>query len=220
MAVTFSGRVGEVLRSVDGQDAPTQLTNQNAVLMQQSHGRYYNSTLRGRMFSQAVTPLGLAIPIYTATAIAGAVPIWNPPDSGVNVVPVFVDLGYGSGTADFGAIGLMARKLRAIATGELMTAMANTTPMNGLFGAGQSSKTLSSNAGTCTVTAGAAGDWIRTIASINLEAATGTAHGTLVVHYDFDGSLIVPPGNLIYLAATKASVAIYASTVVWEEQPI
>ena len=177
-------------------------------------------TLRGRVFSQSATPLGLAIPIYTATAIAGGMPIWNPPNSGVNVVPLFVSCGYGSGTADYGSIGIMARRLQAIATGEIMTALANTTPFNGLVFGGQGSKTLSSNAGTCTVSAGVAGDWVRTFFSMNLEAQTGTAHALTVAQIDLEGSLIIPPGTLAYLAATKATTALYASTVVWEEVPI
>lgn len=184
------------------------------------HGKHYADCLAGRVFSQSCTPLGLAIPIYTATAIAGGMPIWNPPSSGVNVELISVDLARGSGTADFGAIGVMGRELTAIATGAIMTALADTSPFNGKLFGGNRTKVKSSNAGTCTVTAGVAGDWVRTIACINLEADTGTAHGTLIARYDFDGTLVVPPGVLVYLAATKASVALYASTVVWKEVPV
>lgn len=183
------------------------------------HGKHYADCLAGRVFSQSCTPLGLAIPIYTATAIAGSMPIWNPPSSGVNVELISVDLARGSGTADFAAIGVMARQLASIATGALCTALADTSPINGKLFGGNVTKCKSSNAGTVTVTAGAAGDWVRTIASINLEADTGTAHGTMIARYDFDGTLIIPPGALVYLAATKASVALYASTIVWKEIP-
>lgn len=195
------------------------LSEERSQLVDTLHGKHYQDCLAGRVFSQAATPLGLAIPIYTATAIAGGMPIWNPPYSGVDVELIRVGLGYGSGTADYGSIGVMGRKLTAIATGEIMTALANTTPFNGYLFNGLASKVLSSNAGACTVTAGVAGDWVHTVASINLEAQTGTAHGTLSVVYDFDGTLIVPPGVLVYLAATKATSALYASTVVWKEIP-
>lgn len=184
------------------------------------HGKHYADAVAGRVFSQSSTPLGLAIPIYTATAIAGGMPLWNPPNSGVNVELISVSLARGSGTSDFGAIGLLARQLRAIATGELMTALANTTPDNALIFGGTASKTLSSNAGTCTVSAGAAGDWKKTLFSMNLEADTGTAHPIAPAKEDFDGTFIVPPGTLVYLAATKASVALIASTVVWKEIPL
>ena len=180
-------------------------------------GTHLSDVYAGRVFSQAATPLGLAIPIYTATAIAGGMPIWNPPNSNVRVELISVDIGYGSGTADFGSIGLMCRRLDAIATGEIMTALAETTPDNGFLFGGNRSKVKSSNAGTCTVTAGVAADWKRTLFSINLEAQTGTAHASQPCHYNFDGTVVIPPGVLVYLAATKATVALYASCVVWKE---
>lgn len=184
------------------------------------HGKHYQDALRGRVFSQTCTPLGLAIPIYTATAIAGSMPLWNPPNSGVNVELVSVSVSRASGTADFAAIGLMARKLDAVATGSLCSAFADTTPVNGVLFGGSVSKVKSSNAGTVTVTAGVAADFVRNLFTINLEADTGTAHATSVAKEDFDGTLVVPPGVLVYLAATKASVALYCSTVVWKEVPL
>lgn len=170
-----------------------------------------------RVFSQSTTPLGLAIPIYTGTAIVGGLPLWNPPDSNVDVELIEYSTARASGTSDFAAVGVMVRRLRAIATGEVMTAIAATTPMNGYWGSGVASRTMSSNAGTNTVSAGVAGDWVRTMFTINLEADTGTAHAATVACYKFNGSLIIPPGNLVYMAATKASVALFASTVVWKE---
>jgi hypothetical protein len=193
------------------------------------YGLHFQDTLAGRVFSQTVTPLGLAIPIYTATAIGGAgicsLPIWNPPNSNRIVELVQLDLNYGSGTADYGSIVLMAVPLLAVATGALCTALATTTPINGLLGSGTASKVKSNNgAGTCTVTAGTAGApsetapgvW-RSLADINLEAQTGTAHGVGIHKYTFDGTVSVGEGWMIYLACTKASVALYASGIVWKE---
>jgi hypothetical protein len=194
------------------------------------NGLHYNDVLAGRVFSQAASPLGLAIPIYTNTAAAGGMPIWNPPGSGVNVELMFVDVNFGSGTADFGAIGLMVGALASIGTATGCSAFAATQPVNALGGlASGGSKVLSSNAGTVTVTAGTAtaavgsvpgAGWARSLMSINLEANTATAHGTGMAHYDFKGSVIVTPGTLVYLACTKASVALYATTVVWKEMPV
>ena len=194
-------------------------------------GKHWTYTRAGFTFGQAVTPLGLAIPIYTATAIGGAgicaLPIFNPPNSNVDVELVSVDINYGSGTADYGAIGIMGLPLAAVATGALCTALAETTPINQRLVGGMASKVKSNNgAGTCTVTAGAAGapsstapGWIRSLAAINLEAVTGTAHGTGIATFDFNGTLCVPEGFMIYLACTKASVALYASGIVWKEHP-
>ena len=198
------------------------LGDDRELLVGQMHAKHFAAAKAGRVFSQTTTPLGLAIPIYTATALGGgALPLWNPPNSGVMVVLQKVNIARASGTADFATIGLMARALDAIATGQVMTALAEVAPINGsLLVGGNKAKTRSSNAGTNTVTAGAAGDYVRNLFCINLEADTGTAHASTVAEVDFDGTVLVPPGVLVYLAATKASVAIYTSTLVWEEIPV
>jgi hypothetical protein len=202
--------------------------DQGQVLQDQLHGKYYHASEGGRLFSQATTPLGLAIPIYTATAVVGSMPLWNPIGSGVKAVLVSVATPWVSGTAAFAGIGLMARNGMGsvIATGSQITAFAETEPIDGKLsfvnsvkgqGGGATSKVKSSNAGTVTITAGVAAEWVRTIANMNLEAQTGTAHATLPGVYDFDGSVVVYPGTMVWIAATKASVALFASCLVWEE---
>lgn len=186
------------------------------------HGKHYVDALRGRVFSQMATPLGLAIPIYTATAIVGGMPIWNPVGSNVNVELIKINTARASGTADFASVVLMGLKVNQsnLATAAPITAFAETTPKNGLLGSGVASAVKSSNAGTCTITAGAATDALRNLFCINLEADTGTAHATTLAEWDADGTLIVPPGWLVWVAATKASVALYATSVVWKEIPV
>lgn len=181
-------------------------------------GLHYSDTVAGRVFSQSNTPLGLAIPIYTATAIVGSQPIWNPPDSGVDVELIKVTVGRASGTSDFGAISLLARQLRAIATGEICTAFANTTPKNGYLSAGVNSKVFSSNAGTVTVSAGVAGDtWVH-LFSHSAEADTTATAVHECTHW-FNGTAVIPPGWLVYMVDTKATTALYAGTTMWKEIP-
>jgi len=181
-----------------------------------------STTYDGRTYSLSTTPLGLAIPIYTGTALGGGgLPVWNPPNSGVNLELIEVSTARTSGTSDFGAIGVMARPLAAIATGAVLTALDETNkPINGLLFRGQSSRARASNTGTNTVSAGAVTDWIRALFTFNLEADTGTAHATTLAKYEFNGTLVVPPGYFVYLAATKASVALFASTIIWRETVI
>ncbi len=194
------------------------------------YGKHYPDVLEGRVFSQTTSPLGLALPLYTATAATGgSLPIWNPPNSGVNVELISINCERTSGTADFGAIVLMAGPVTAIATASGLSAIAQTTALNALLLGGSGSKVVSSNAGTVTVTAGVATQPVagvtgagiaRALFTVNLEADTGTAHATTIAEKWFDGDLVVPPGVLVYLAMTKASVALFASTVVWKEIPI
>ena len=195
------------------------------------HGKYHHANEQGQLFSNYNTPLGLAIPIYTGTALAGAMPLWNPASSGKKAVLVGVSLTRASGTADFGAIGLMARNGMGsvIATGSQCTAFAETVPINGRLGlvnsvagqgGGQNSVLKPSRAGPVTITAGVAAEWVETLYGMNLEANTGTAHQSIPVFHDFDGRIQVYPGTMIWLAATKASVALFATGLWWEEVDI
>jgi hypothetical protein len=197
------------------------------------HGKHYVDCLRGRIFSQATSPVGVAIPIYSTAAgsVEGGLPLWNPPGSGVVVELLRIDICYASGTADYGSIGIMAMSLNGIGTATGCSAFAAKTPMNGYLLGGQGSRVVSSNLGTVTVsnagtvgapTAGVLGaGWVRTIADQNLEAQTGTPLPTGIRTYDFDGTLIVPPGVMIYLAAMRATTAaLFATCMAWKEVPI
>lgn len=192
-------------------------------------GTHFSDTLAGNVFMQAATPLGLAIPIYTGTSAAGGMPIWNPPGSNRNVELISVDINWASGTAAIAAVGLMVGQLLTIGTATGCSVFTATTPMNGYLMGGNSSKCSSSNAGTVTVTAGTAAapvsgtpgaGWTRSLASNNLENSTTTPLGTTSTVYSFNGTVIIPPGVLVYLASTLASVALYATSIVWKEIPI
>ena len=201
-----------------------ELGDENEQIALLGHGKYYALVKRGIVFSQAVTPLGIAIPLYTATAVAGSLPIWNPPNSGVNVVPLLFNTTRASGTAAFAAIGLMVRTEQipqSTATAAEITAFNIVVPKNGIVGGGEATKVLSSNAGTTTIVAGVATEWHTTLAGMNIEADTGTNQGTFVTGpFDFDGSVVLPPGSLAWIAATKASVALFASSISWAEVPV
>jgi len=204
-----------------GGNAEPSLSAHTAQLVQQLHGKHYEACLAGRVFSHVPTPLGLAVPIYTGTALAGGMPIWNPSNSNVNVELISLAMGKASGTSAFGTMVLMHRNNLGVdlATGSEITAFAETTPFNGFLGKGQASRVKSSNAGTCTVTAGVAEEAIRSFygTGVAADATTGGLDGFI---HDFDGTVIVPPGTMVWAACTKASVALYCTTFVWREDPI
>ena len=183
------------------------------------HGQYYEMAKAGMVFSQSVTPLGTAIPIYTATNLIGVPVLWNPPQSGVSVELIQYSAARVSGTEAFGSIGLVARPLSAIATGSLCTALASSTPNNGYFGGGVASKCQSANAGQVTVTAGAAADlWVSMFAMLPAIDTTAVPPPPLI--YDFNGMRILPPGYLVYPVGSVASVALFAQTLTWAEIPL
>ncbi len=204
-----------------GGNGEPELSRDSAQLTQDLHGKHYEDCLAGRVFSHTPTPLGLAIPLYTGTALAGGMPIWNPANSNVNVELINLNIGKASGTSNFGAMVLMHRKGlgSGIADGSEITAFAETTPVNGLLGAGYASQVISSNAGACTVTAGVAGEAIRSFHGTGVAADTHEG-GLQGIDHDFDGSIIVPPGSMVWMACTKASSSLYATTFTWKELPI
>lgn len=191
------------------------------------HGDYYNQTADGQMFSQTNTPLGLAIPIYTTTAIGaagvGSMPIWNT-SSNRNVVLVSTRIAWVSGTSAFSSFFLMGRSGMGYTagTGSPFAAFTTTTPKNQLVGGGNSSLISSSNgAGTHTLTTlGAVADILEVLGTINLEANTGTAHPASVLEIKYDGGTIIPPGAAVWVGGTKDSVALFNVTHKWYEVPI
>lgn len=197
-------------------------------------GLHYSDTILGRVYTQQTSVAaiaGLAIPIYSATAVAGGSPIYNPTNSNRNVELISYDVAYVSGTsaATFMGVYLMAGQVGSIGTATGCSVFTSVPPISGLLCGGVASKILSGNGGTVTVTAGTAtvpvngvvgAGVVRTLYSTNIEAATGTAHGTLVCRYTFDGTCIVPPGVIVYLAGIVASVSLFNITVTWKEIPI
>mgnify|MGYP004448213939 CR=1 FL=1 len=184
----------------------------------------------GNYFSQMVTPLGLAIPIYTATAIVGGLPIWNPADSGVIVRLVRFTTNRVSGTAAVNSFNLMARTQMGsnVATAHEITAFAETKPISGRLseinalagrGGGAATQVRSSNAGTVTIVAGVAEEAVRGLGGSGVEA-DATANGISRIDHLFHGSVDVYPGTMVWVAGRLASVALYNSCIEWEEVPV
>lgn len=198
------------------------------------NGLHYTDTLAGRVFWQQTSVAaiaGLAIPIYSATAIAGGAPLLNPANSNRNVELIQYDVVYASGTgaATFDGIFMMGGQVNAVGTATGCSLFTTAAPFNGLLFGGNASKIFSGNGGTVTVTAGVAtppvvgtvgAGVIRALYSTNIEAATATAHPTITCTYTFNGTCIIPPGNIVYLAGIVASVSLFNITVVWKEMPI
>lgn len=204
-----------------GGNGEPQLSADSAQLVQSLHGRHYEDALAGRIFSHTPTPLGEVIPIYTGTALEGGMPIWNPSNSGVDVELISLQIGKTSGTSAFGAIVLLHRKGLGsdLAGGSEITAFAETTPVNGLLGSGNVSRVKSSNDGVCTATAGVAGEAIRSFHGTGI-AADATTGGLEGFDHNFNGTVIVPPGSMVWVAGTKAMVAKYCTTLTWKELAI
>ena len=190
------------------------------------HGKYYTQNYRGNMFMVSTVGAGLAIPILST--MAPTLVLWNPLGSGKNAVLVRASLANtNNATTAAGAIFLMAdfNAGNTIATGACFTAFTQaalgTNLFNCMLGGGNVSVMKSSATATNTLTA-ASTLIVATLGSSGVGTVAGmvAANSAPAIVYDFDGSIIVPPGVAVHLAAGAATTALFTQTLVWEEVPV
>jgi hypothetical protein len=196
--------------------------NEGQAIQSRLHGAHYENTKRGNVFIAATTPLGLAIPIYTATA--PSVLLWNPSDSGRNVTLIRYVAAFASGSVPATGLAMGLSKIFGaganIATGAVISAFAASTPINGLLNAGNQPKAKVSTAGTNTITAGVAADFFYPMFGMGAFAAATTTADPFALIHDFEGAIVLPPGTAIWPSGTVASVALFVQSIIWEETPI
>lgn len=190
------------------------------------HGKYYTQAYRGNLFVVSTVAAGLAVPIVSTTA--PTVALWNPIGSGKNAVLIRASLSNTlNATTVQGSVLLMAQfnAGSTVATGAVYTAFNRSALGTNLFncnlGGGNVSVMNASANGTNTLTA-ASVLVIANMGQMNPTTAAGAvatgAQPALI--YDFDGTVIVPPGVTVYFAGSSASVALFTQSLLWEEVPI
>ena len=167
------------------------------------HGRYYEQTYRGNVFSVQTQGTGVTTTAALATTFTGLA-IGNPAASGVNLVlNKFTCAQFAVGAA--ATIGIM---------GGAGSITASLTPQSRVIGGGQVSKATATAGQTISTPL-----LIATFASVGSLATTGYGlePGVMV---DFEGSIIVPPGSFIasYTAIVTTSALQFSFT--WEEVPV
>jgi hypothetical protein len=178
------------------------------------HGKYYTQTYRGYLF-HGINAAAAAIPA-NGTALTGFV-LWNPSGNIKNLVPVRMTAGWSATTEAPGNIQLafLAGAGATIATAAPVSAFTAATPQNGLLGGGNATTAKFGTAATLT-TAGT----VLTGTGWSHLTTTGTAtFGSFQYTYEYDGSLIIPPGVLVYPVASTATASTYNITIVWYEAP-
>lgn len=181
--------------------------------MAASSGKYYTDVALGRVFMGSTAAAGTAFPISTGTAVTFG--LWNT-SSTKNAVPLYLRASYTSGTIALGTWGIANQYCGfALATAAPLSAFTDGTPKNALLGSGLgSSMRFTPSAATLTA-GGTAATWLPS----GQESATAGL-GIWGVHYDFDGSMIVPPGQLIFVCGSVAQTGVYSMTLVWAELDI
>jgi hypothetical protein len=176
------------------------------------HGNLYTQTYNGNLFhGYSATPL--AIPITSTTSPKFI--LWNPRSSNVNCVLVHYCAGWASGTNVEGNImlGVKTDAPAALATGAAITAFTDGPLLCGYLGQGH--KTMVRFGVAATITA--ATQFLPLgISDMVLDTAKSTS---ITLFYDFNGTVIVPPGVAVFSCASVATVATYNERLSWYEFP-
>ena len=181
-----------------------------------SQGPHAQAVKEGRVFHISTVVAGLAVPISTTTAPLMA--LWNPDNSGVDVIPIDCRMAYVSGTMVGTSFGLFYADQAGsnVATGAVFTAFNNVVPINGNMFNGGATKIRPSSAATNTLTA--AGTFFYPFGFSEFAAIATTAIAPAELIHNFNQQLRIPPGVVVYIAAAAASGALLQQSLSWEEQ--
>jgi len=198
-------------------------------IIQQLHGRYFETNYRGNVFSDGIaTVTAIVAATYNISTLGATVTpivgLWNPSTSPINAVLLSATLNtiktalQNTGTGPFFWATSIGNS--AISTGN--------TPLNRktLAKSGSFCKGLCNVAATgltnnlVVMGAAALAGGSSSLAAF-LETAAGMATWAQASKETFEGEWIVPPGGVIALLAGSAGVAVSAtSMLLWEEVPV
>lgn len=180
--------------------------------MTTSLGKYYDQAKLGRVFIGSTAVAGVAAPISTGTAATFG--LWNTNPNKI-AVPLILNIGFTSGTIALGEFGLANVAATTVATGSNITAFTDgvigTTIRNAIVGGGDAS-TMRFTPSAATVVANTACYWLGS----THEGATGVGPAS-TISYDFDGTLIVPYGQFVFVCGSIAQTGIFTMSLVWAE---
>ena len=176
-----------------------------------SSGKYFPEASQGNVFIGSTAAAGVAAPISTGTAVTFG--LWNTSSSKL-AVPLTLNIGYTSGTIALGEWGVANQAVGyALATAAPLSAFTDGTPKNALLGSGRASSMRFTPSAATLTAGGTACLWLGA-AQESATAGLGTVGGFT---YDFNGQLIVPPGQLIFVCGSVAQTGIFTMSMSWAE---
>ena len=181
-------------------------------------GKYAELALNGYVFV-ATGAAAAAVPI--ATTLTNSPTLWNPADSNKLVVPLRVNLSLGAvGTPILQGftISYLKNTGSTVATGLPHATFTNVAPVNIFLGKGTTATTKFAGA-TVTFTTQPA-RLMDLGFGHHLEGAAASGQLYSGFGYDFDGTLLMPPGTSISLGSTIATSTTYWTSIVFAEMPL
>ena len=179
-----------------------------------SNGKYYPEVSQGNVFIGSTAAAGSAFPISTGTAVTFG--LWNT-NPNKNGVLLWCSVGYTSGTIALGTIGIANQDCGyAIGTAAPLSAFTDgvlgTTIKNALLGSGKAPSMRFTPSGATLTAGGTSAYWF----GRSIESATAGL-GIFQCKEDFDGSLIVRPGQLAFVCGSVAQTGVFTMSMAWAE---
>jgi hypothetical protein len=184
------------------------------------NGRWYQACKEGRLFTGNAAATGLVLPIYSATAQLFG--LWNPANSGVNLIVIGVRGAYVSTTGAAGGYcwGLLPNAGSNVATAAPISAFTTTTPQKGLMGGSVGGNKVFFTGSAATVTTGLMVLGRQLGINQLVLTATEAVIGTFPFSEDYDGDFCVAPGNAVFLCGNISTLTTWAPSVVWAEEAL
>jgi len=177
------------------------------MVVQELHGRYYETAYRRNLFSVA-TQAGVTTSAGLATATTGLI-LTNPNTSTVNCV--VTQVGWAANAAPAASIVI------GLAFNTSTTAVTQTTAITtrNMFLGGATSQGLAASS----VTLPTAAILTHVIGIIDTGAITVARHQLNM--YDIEGGIVMPPGSYVHIYTSTASAATsFFGSLTWEEIPV
>lgn len=176
----------------------------------------YRAAAEGRLFVGNAAAAGAVLPIFSNTAQVFG--LWNPGSSKVNAVVCDIAATFVSTTGAAGGyvLGIMKNAGSGIATGAI-SAFTDTTIENALSGEKTGGAACRFTGSAATVIAPTI---LRHLGWNQLVTTAADATTTPWQFFrEFDGDLILPPNQAIFLAGNIATLSTWAATIKWFEEP-
>jgi hypothetical protein len=211
------GKVGHVSLS-EGAEAPLRIDKTGAQVVQQLHGQYYEQASRGNVYRFGMTTTALSANTISLTATTTPIiGLWNPANSGKNLIPIFAvcttNVAGNSAVAPGGFVWATSTGNSAITTGTNGTNVLTWVAGGGVGKGFNISIALTGLTNNLVVQRGASFGSI-----IAAQPATATALIAPTGIEYFDGIEIVPPGGVLALLNTVSTTTVsVCSAIYWEE---
>jgi hypothetical protein len=192
------------------------LSDERAQLVQPYGGKWYHAAKQGRLFMGSEAAAGVVLPIYSATAAKFV--LWNPANSGVNLVLVRFTATYIDTTcaATGFTIGIGKNAGSSLATGGV-SAFTETVPERAPFGSSTGGNQVRFSLAATIIAPTVLYQMGENQLVLTATDAT-TAH--FVFRHDFDGEMVIAPNNLISIGGNIAQLGKWSSSMMWVEEPV